>query len=265
MGWLFESTDGVWKFLVEPGPPIVVGRRPPIDGRNIRIPETLVARQHLRIGLDGERCTIEDAESHCGISIDGARVQGARVIEPGTAVRVAGHVVLVGRPFVGERLRELMRFGPLPWPDVRELLRQLGRQLAVIHAADRCRGIFLPYDVLRAHDGGYVLVEAGWPEVDEEGKPMGNLTYTAPEWPFVPASDVYTLGLIAYEALAAEVPFPAEAGQEMMAKYFGGAPKFPPGWDPGLQDLFLRLLMLKAAPRPTAAALVERLEQPHLD
>lgn len=272
LGWLFDSADGVWRFLVAPGPAVILGRRPPADGRNVRIAELIVARQHLRIEVADGGCTVEDANSHCGIAIDGERVAGPRAIAPGTRVQIAGHVVVAGRPVAGARLDDLLGAGPLPWREVRELLGQIGRQLAVAHAAGRAHHVFTPHDLVRLDDGAWVLVEPGWPEVDDAGRPIGSLTYAAPDVDDGsgqapgPAADVYVLGLVAFEALAGRRPFWQEVPQqEWMRKLHGAMPDWERAWDPGLRELFTALLVTRARHRITAAALVDRIEKPYLD
>jgi len=63
--------------------PVTVGRAP---GSSIRTTNNSVSRAHGRIALDGERYVVKDAGSRNGTYVNGARVDGVRVLKDGDIV-----------------------------------------------------------------------------------------------------------------------------------------------------------------------------------
>ena len=60
--------------------PVTVGRAP---GSSIRTTNNSVSRNHGRVALDGERYVVKDAGSRNGTYVNGARVDGVRVLKDG--------------------------------------------------------------------------------------------------------------------------------------------------------------------------------------
>jgi len=109
-----------------------------------------------------------------------------------------------------------------------------------------------------SHDAKYTL----------EGQLMGTPQYLAPEQargqPVSPQTDVYSLGVMAYELFLEQLPFEAETAAEVMAMHLRAAPPPPselwPDIPAELQDLLLAMLAKPADERPTMAEVARRLE-----
>jgi hypothetical protein len=272
-GLLFESDAGRARFLVTAAtPPIVVGRRPPYEPHNVRVASVMMSRTHARFTADGSRVLLDDAGSTSGTFVDDARITSAHVVAPGERISFGGETFRA-RPFTGHSLYELLTGGPRPPCDPRAaaaLLRDVLAALAPLHADGAPHGNLDWHHVLREDSGRWITLVDGWTVLDPEGTLSCNPSYCAPEVfaknVLVPASDLYTLGLLAFEARTGHRPFEPpsqDVQQHLMAKLFGGAPDWRTvGAAQAEQDLYLRLFSLEPAHRPTidrARALVDEL------
>jgi len=101
-----------------------------------------------------------------------------------------------------------------------------------------------------------------------EGQLMGTPQYLSPEQArgqaVSPQTDVYSLGVMAYELFLEQLPFEAETAAEVMAMHLRAAPPLPselwPDIPAELQDLLLAMLAKPADQRPTMAEVARRLE-----
>ena len=250
-GLLFEAERGTSRFLVEPGATVLVGRRPPMDGGAVRVRSILVSRRHLAlVGHADGQVTVADAGSAGGFMLDDVRVPDGTPVAPGAVLRLGADVVYRARPFTGETLVTALGRGPLPIPVVGALARDVLGDLHRLHQAGEVHGAIGPHEILRGDDGRATLLVRGWRALDDDGSPVpGNPRYLAPETldqgRLVPASDLYALGLVLYEAMAGRFPFADDSPQAMLGdKRFGGAPPWPPRWSTALQDFLLRFLLL---------------------
>jgi serine/threonine-protein kinase len=108
-----------------------------------------------------------------------------------------------------------------------------------------------------SHDAKYTM----------EGQLMGTPQYLAPEQargqPVSPQTDVYSLGVMAYELFLEQPPFEAETAAEVMAMHLRAPPPPPcelwPGVPPVLQDLLLAMLAKLPNLRPTMLEVTQRL------
>jgi serine/threonine-protein kinase len=101
-----------------------------------------------------------------------------------------------------------------------------------------------------------------------EGQLVGTPQYLAPEQArgqlVTPQTDVYSLGVMAYELFLEQLPFEAETAAEVMAMHLRSIPP-PPGelWPdipPQLEDLLLAMLAKLPDHRPTMLEVARRLE-----
>src|SRR5258707_8385564 len=72
-------------------PETLVGRQ---KGCKIRIPSGIVSRQHCRILYEDDRLFVEDLNSSNGTFVNGVRVYGRQLVQPGDEIEV-GPVVFV--------------------------------------------------------------------------------------------------------------------------------------------------------------------------
>jgi len=115
----------------------------------------------------------------------------------------------------GEDLRDLV--GSFPWSadEVRKLLSDIGAGLAACHDLDVVHRDLSPANVRRRMSGGYVVMDPGFARhlakaaITGVYQP-GTRNYLSPEHlpggSPLPASDVFGLGILAYQALTGSVP-----------------------------------------------------------
>ncbi|WP_062528001.1 serine/threonine-protein kinase [Demequina rhizosphaerae] len=96
------------------------------------------------------------------------------------------------------------------------------------------------------------------------GMVMGTAQYLAPELalgkPATAASDLYALGIIAFEAVAGKRPFTAASAVDIaISQVNDPVPPLPKGVSPELADLILRLLEKNPRRRPDSALELDRM------
>jgi serine/threonine protein kinase len=129
-----------------------------------------------------------------------------------------------GRPFVvmerlsGRTLREELTDGPMPPERVRDVGLQVLRALAAAHELGIVHRDVKPGNILDAGVGTWKVADFGiakWVHADETltgtGELLGSPSYLAPERiegaQAGPASDLYAVGVLLYEALCGRKPF----------------------------------------------------------
>jgi serine/threonine protein kinase len=116
----------------------------------------------------------------------------------------------------GRTLADLLGGGPLPEDQLRSLAIDLLGALAAAHAVGVVHRDVKPGNVLLTPDGSAKLADFGiaktteTPDLTATGLVVGTAWYVAPERlagrPASPASDLYSLGVVLYEAAAGEKP-----------------------------------------------------------
>jgi eukaryotic-like serine/threonine-protein kinase len=122
----------------------------------------------------------------------------------------------------GENLKELVRrSGPLPVRRALELAIAIAEGLAFAHAQGVVHRDVKPQNVLLGDEGDVKVTDFGIARthemdtgVTQTGTVLGTSTYISPEQAggkgVTPATDVYSLGIVLWELLAGDVPFPGD-------------------------------------------------------
>ncbi|MGV9215524.1 serine/threonine-protein kinase [Micromonospora sp. RB23] len=164
----------------------------------------------------------------------------------------------------GEELELRLTEGPLPWPEAVEVGGQVADALAAAHRLGIVHRDITPANVMMTAMGVKVLdfgiaTRIGAPDEDEDGGTFGTPAYVAPERldgaPAQPATDVYSLGVLLYEASTGRVPYPADTWEQLSAALAGGpAPTLAgvPELPIEVARICLRSLARDPADRPTA-------------
>ena len=122
----------------------------------------------------------------------------------------------------GENLKQFVeRTGPLPARRAVELALEIADALAFAHEHGLVHRDVKPQNVLLTPDGDAKVTDFGIARsldvergVTQTGTVLGTSNYLSPEQaggkPTTPSTDIYSLGVVLYELLTAEVPFPGE-------------------------------------------------------
>ncbi|TDB71518.1 serine/threonine-protein kinase, partial [Micromonospora sp. KC721] len=164
----------------------------------------------------------------------------------------------------GEELEDRLSEGPLPWQMAVEVGIQVAEALAAAHRLGIVHRDITPANVMMTKVGAKVLdfgiaTQVGAPDEDEDGGTFGTPAYVAPERldgaPAQPATDVYSLGVLLYETLTGQVPYPADTWEELAAALqdqrmpsLDGVPGLPPE----VAHTCLRCLARDPQERPSA-------------
>ncbi|GAB4212921.1 MAG: hypothetical protein OHK0013_36260 [Sandaracinaceae bacterium] len=186
-----------------------------------------------------------------------------------------GYPYLVMELLEGETLRDLLKRGPIPLPDVLDLGVQIARGLARAHDLGIVHRDLKPENVfLVVRDGVRVakLVDFGIArarhdrKLTEAGTLLGTPAYLAPERvrgrDDDPAGDLYSLGVVLFEMVTGRLPFLSESFQGYLFHHLETVPPRPsslvPACTPALESLVLRLLAKSKKERPVDAHQVVR-------
>jgi len=134
----------------------------------------------------------------------------------------------------------------------------------VVHRDVKPGNVMLTPTGVKILDFGISAV-TGEPDDDETGATFGTPAYVAPERldgkPAEPATDVYGLGVLLFEMVTGQPPYPVDTWEELAAARAGGAPGLPSALPPALRELVRRCLADEPDRRPTAAAIGDGLAE----
>lgn len=167
----------------------------------------------------------------------------------------------------GEPLSAILeRVGRLPPDTVLDVVSQTARALDVAHQAGIVHRDIKPGNLLIMADGTAKITDFGIAKAREWGDPqltatgivMGTAMYVSPEQatgsPVTGASDIYSLGVVAYECLAGQPPFVAEQplAIAIMHKH-DPVPPLPADIPWQVSDLVMSMLAKTPEGRPESA------------
>jgi serine/threonine-protein kinase len=181
-----------------------------------------------------------------------------------------GSGFLVMELVLGEPMSDLLDREPvLPTRRLLPILASTARALHAAHVAGVVHRDVKPGNILLARSGRVKITDFGISTavnqipMTESGMVMGTAQYLSPEQAIgraaTPASDVYSLGIVAYEALVGNRPFTGPTAVDIAVAHVNTAvPPMPPEVDPELRDLVMRMLAKDPEERPRSAASLAR-------
>jgi eukaryotic-like serine/threonine-protein kinase len=173
----------------------------------------------------------------------------------------------------GPSLAEMLASGPLGPGQVVDVIAQVAAGLHAAHSAGLVHCDIKPANLLITADGRVKITDFGIARavqaaqaghLTQTGMVMGTAQYVSPEQAsglrVTHASDVYSLGVVAYECLAGAPPFAAEALIALaLAHVRDVPPPLPPSVPPLVCDMVMRMLAKRPEDRPASArAVAER-------
>ncbi len=160
----------------------------------------------------------------------------SRITSP-HVVKVLGYGEREGQPYIafelveGTSLRQMIAdYGPSTWPAARTILLQLAEGLADAHAAGVIHRDVKPSNILIDGAGTAKLADFGISRAADLTRMtrasglMGTPAYLAPEGPLDARSDLYSLGVVAYEMLTGSIPFDGDTYHAVLVGHLSQEP-----------------------------------------
>ncbi|MDT0182572.1 serine/threonine protein kinase [Microbacterium sp. ARD31] len=182
----------------------------------------------------------------------------------------AGSAFLVMELVPGEALSTILeRDGTLSTDKTLDVVAQTSAALQAAHAAGLVHRDIKPGNLLITPDGRVKITDFGIARIADQvpltatGQVMGTVQYLSPEQasghPASPATDIYSLGIVAYESLAGKRPFTGESQVAIaMAQINEQPPPLPPTVAEPVQNLVMAMIAKKPDERPASTAAVAR-------
>ncbi|GAA3934918.1 serine/threonine protein kinase [Microbacterium soli] len=184
-----------------------------------------------------------------------------------------GSAFLVMELVPGEALSTILeRDGELSPDKTLDIVAQTASALQAAHAAGLVHRDIKPGNLLITPDGRVKITDFGIARIADQvpltatGQVMGTVQYLSPEQASghaaSPATDVYSLGIVAYECLAGKRPFTGESQVAIaMAQINEQPPPLPDSVPRPVQNLVMAMIAKKPGDRPSSAATVSRAAQ----
>lgn len=176
-----------------------------------------------------------------------------------------GSAYLVMELVPGDSLAKILeRDKTLSADRVLDIMAQTGRALFEAHEAGLVHRDIKPGNLLITPDGRVKITDFGIARVADQvsltatGQVMGTVQYLAPEQatgkPATPSTDIYSLGIVAYEAISGKRPFSGDSQMAIaMAQINQTPPALPEHIDQRVSALILACLAKKPNQRPDSA------------
>ena len=166
----------------------------------------------------------------------------------------------------GSDLKRLEGDGALPSAKVAEIGAQVCSALSVAHGYDVIHRDVKPHNIMVQPDGSvkvmdFGIARAGNTTMTQTGSVLGTAQYISPEQaqgkPLTAASDLYSLGVVLYEAATGRLPFDADNPVAVALMQVNAQATPPhevnPGIDPRLETVIVKAMQKSTADRYVSA------------
>lgn len=175
-----------------------------------------------------------------------------------------GVIFMVMRYIEGGTLSDLIGRGPLPAERVVEIIGQVGEALAYAHRQGVIHRDIKPQNILIDRDGNALLSDFGIAKViiegtmhlTGEGTLLGTPYYMAPEQvsgqPIDGRADIYSLGVVLYEAFTGRRPFTADTPLSIALMHLYNPLRPPRQINPAIPEAIERVILKALEKDPDA-------------
>ena len=146
-----------------------------------------------------------------------------------------GQMFIVMAYYEGETLKQKIERGPMPVKEVLDIALQMARGLAKAHSQQIVHRDIKPGNVVVTKEGLVKIIDFGLAKLEGLTKitkshtTMGTMAYMSPEQArgeeVDQRADVWSLGVVLYEMLTGEVPFPGEQAEAIIHAILTAKPK----------------------------------------
>ena len=215
----------------------------------------------------GDSSAFERARNEARHAARLAHPNVAAVYDFGTSQRGGrGTAYLVMELLDGPLLSDRLRRGPLDWHFAARVAAEVSAGLAAAHGHDIVHRDVKPGNIALTPTGAKLLdfgITTGAGETDRiiEHTIIRTTAYIAPERlqgrPVMPATDMYSVGVLLYQMITGELPWPSNTDEELLNSHRLATPAPLPRID-GLADevgdIYAGCLDKRPSERPTAVA-----------
>jgi serine/threonine-protein kinase len=190
----------------------------------------------------------------------------ARLVHPNivtfyNALEIERELVMTTELLEGTTLAERLELGPLPWRDAISYVLQALAALAHAHAQGIIHRDITPEHMILIPDGTLKLSDfglakfVGSPQLTQVGTVLGTLKYISPEQvkgsvTLDGRADLYSLGVVLYEAVTGKVPFDSKSQFELMFAHVSEIPKAPSEVNPAVPKKLDPVILKAIAKEP---------------
>lgn len=149
------------------------------------------------------------------------RISNPHVLKCSPTNRKRNYLYTVAEYVEGQTLGQWMRDNSVqPLESVRGIIEQIGKGLQAFHRLEMLHQDLRPENIMIDPNGTIKIIDFGSTQVAgivetitpiDRSQPLGTVQYMAPEYllgqPGTPTSDIYSLGVIAYQLLTGELPY----------------------------------------------------------
>ncbi|MCZ6491410.1 MAG: protein kinase [Acidobacteria bacterium] len=190
-------------------------------------------------------------------SLDHANIAALR-----TALRHGDQMVMVMELVDGTALQSLLGGRPLPVQEAISYMVQVLAALSYAHGRGVIHRDIKPANIMVTHKGMIKLTDFGLAKLLHDrkltatGATMGSLYYMSPEQvkgdtDVDTRSDLYSLGVTFYEAVAGQRPFQGETDYAVMSAHLNQSPVPPVDLNPGIPPELNRIILKALAKEPS--------------
>ena len=192
-----------------------------------------------------------------------ARMSHPNIVTFYHATQLEGKLIMTTELVEGTTLAARRELGPLPVVEALSFLRQVLSALAYAHGLGIVHRDITPYNIILTSDGSVKLTGFGLAkgaqdnQLTQPGTVMGSLNYISPEQIKGSAkldgrTDIYSAGVVLYEALTGRRPFHRKSQFELMLAHMNELPQAPSIINPDVPAELSEIVLTAMAKDPSA-------------